>query len=141
MDWKTGFKTELDVRFLSDSEAELLEDLVYESKVAETVFTVPKGFHTDFASVPRAPVAYWLVGNTAHKPAVVHDWLYRTGAVPRDLADAVFCEAMQAVGIIAWRRYAMYLGVRAGGWTAYGAKPGAAPEPMKQTEAIGVVDD
>ena len=52
----------------------LLSDMIYNSKLY-TVIVVPSGFVTDMASVPRLPFAYWLMGDTAHASAVVHDYL------------------------------------------------------------------
>jgi hypothetical protein len=120
-------------RFSSSLEVELIEDdsndgrgtwrltapLVYESDLAGTI-TVPAGFVTDFASVPRVPVAFWLTGDTAHDAAVVHDYLYSTGELPREKADAVLLEAMAVTGIPAWRRYPMYWAVRAFGGRYFG---------------------
>lgn len=80
---------------------------------------VPKGFVTDFASVPRVPIAYWLTGDTAHEAAVLHDYCYSTGLHPRAWCDEMFAAAMQASGVPAWRRALMYAGVRAGGWAAW----------------------
>ena len=80
---------------------------------------VPAGFVTDFASVPRVPLAYWLTGDTAHEAAVLHDYCYSTGLHPRAWCDEMFAAAMEATGIPAWRRALMYAGVRAGGWAAW----------------------
>jgi hypothetical protein len=80
---------------------------------------VPAGFVTDFASVPRVPVAFWLFGDTAHAAAVVHDWLYSTEIFPKDTADSVFYEAMRASGIGFWRARFMYWGVAYGGGAAW----------------------
>lgn len=79
---------------------------------------VPAGFETDFASVPRLPLAYLVAGNTSHKAAVIHDYLYKTQA-PRADADAVFRAAMRAEGVSAWRRGLMWAAVRAFGWAPY----------------------
>lgn len=88
----------------------LIGPISYQTSFGRT-FTVPAGFETDFASVPRLPFAYWLTGNTAHGPAVVHDYLCRTGLVPRELADEVFKEAMHTIGMPRWRVVAMYQAV------------------------------
>lgn len=82
------------------------------------------GFKTDFASVPRLPLAYLLAGNTAHKSAVLHDWLYTKGA-DRQFADQAFLAAMKAEGISGWRRWLMYSAVRAFGWSVYKRREGA----------------
>lgn len=110
-----AFKSRLRTVEEPDGTRTLLKDLVYASVVAETVFRIPKGFNTDFASVPRWPVMFWLFGDTARGPAVVHDFLYRKGIGTRAMADAVFREAMAVAGVPAWRRIPMWLGVRLGG--------------------------
>lgn len=77
--------------------------------------TVPAGFITDFASVPRAPFAYWLAGDTAHASAAVHDYLvrgdYAEGLIDWAGAAFVFREAMCAEGVPPWRRWIMYWAV------------------------------
>lgn len=87
--------------------------LVYES--SDRIYTVPSGFETDFASVPRLPFAYWLTGDSAHAAAVVHDYLYVSKLVDKKTADAVFKEAMDDMGIGWLKRNTMYLAVRAFG--------------------------
>jgi len=109
----------LRVEEIDDTHWRLLEPYAFASAVTGTILLVPAGFVTDFASVPRVPIAYWLVGNTAHGAAVIHDWLYTTGAFPKETADAVFREAMRDAGVPWWRRWMMYLGVRWGGTAAW----------------------
>lgn len=99
----------------------LLADLVFNSAEVGAV-TVPAGYVTDFASVPRLPLMYWLAGDTAHEAAVVHDWLYSEQKVSRDVADRVFREASAASGVAWWRRWLMWAGVRIGGGFAWGDK-------------------
>lgn len=84
----------------------------YESDVAKDIIVVPIGFHTDLASVPRLPLVYWLTGATANEAAVIHDYLYSTQAVSREIADAVLREASELIGVPAWRRQMMWAGVR-----------------------------
>ncbi len=83
--------------------------MVYEGRIVGRV-EVPEGFETDFASVPRLPLAYLLTGDTAHAAAVVHDYLVDTH--PWRRAAEVFREAMVAEGVPAWRRWFMYWAVR-----------------------------
>lgn len=115
------FVTDLSVRLVDDIENEgrgkweLCLPLIYESDIAGKTLTVPLGFKTDFASVPRLPVAYLLAGDTAHESAVVHDFLYTSGDFSRATADDVLLEAMAVTGIPAWRRYTIYYAVRAFG--------------------------
>jgi hypothetical protein len=90
----------------------LLAPLVYYSALLGQLILVPAGFVTDYASVPRAPLTYWLFGGVGDEAAVVHDFLYEKGLVPRDVADAVYGEALAACGVPAWRRGPMVLAVR-----------------------------
>jgi hypothetical protein len=113
-------------RFLTPLRAEksgsvwtILRPLIYDSDVAQRVFIVPEGFVTDFASVPRIPLAFLLTGDSAHEAAVVHDWLYREKTVSRKTADAVFREASGASGEPGWKSWLMWAGVRVGGWMAW----------------------
>lgn len=116
-----GFLTKLRVEKLDNGQWRLLAPLHYESAVAGRIIQVPIGFETDFASVPRLPFMFWLLGDRGHAAAVVHDWLYRTELVSRSMADAVFREALESeVGFLS--RWAMWAGVRIGGWAAYGDK-------------------
>lgn len=87
-------------------------------------------FETDFANVSRVPFFFTLFGDRAHQEAVLHDYLYRTDATPfatRSQANDVFLEAMKERGKGISVRYAMWLGVRCGGWTAYHKKRVADP--------------
>lgn len=103
-----------------DGRWRLVADLLYQSDVVGAVITVPRGFVTDLASVPRLPVVYWLTGGTSNEAAAVHDWLYTTKLVTRAVADRVLREASAATCVPVWRRWLMYWGVRLGGashWT------------------------
>jgi hypothetical protein len=118
------FITDLDVKCINDGAWELDSTLCYQSDLLGLI-KVPLGFQTDFASVPRVPVFFTLFGDRAHREAVLHDYLYRTDSIPvaeRSQADEVFYEAMTERGKGWFVRHAMWLGVRAGGWTAYHKK-------------------
>ena len=118
------FLTEMDVRCIDDGAWILVSDRCYESDLLGLI-TVPAGFQTDFASVPRVPVFYMMFGDRAHRESVLHDFLYRLDAVPpatRSQADDVFLEAMKERGKGFFVRRIMYWGVRVGGWTAYHKK-------------------
>lgn len=97
----------------------LLTDLIYESDVAHRTITVPAGFQTDLASVPRLPLVYLLAGDCARQAAVVHDYLYSTGIVSRSVADEVLREASAITGVPTWRRMLMFAGVRLFGGSHY----------------------
>ena len=114
----------------------LLSDLIYQGvtrvyKLEVPIeVRVPAGFTTDFASVPRLPVAFLLTGDTAQRAATVHDFLYEFGrpcthsalVLTRKQADDLFLQAMTDSGIPRWRRNMMYYAVRAfggGAWRRY----------------------
>jgi hypothetical protein len=122
----SAFLTPLDLRDADntdDGQWTLAAPLVYQSDVAGVTFTVPAGFQTDLASVPRIPIVYELCGDTSSKAAVVHDFLYSTHLVDRATADAVLKEASAVTGVPGWRRWLMWAGVRVGGGSHWIIKP------------------
>ncbi len=78
---------------------------------------VPQLFETDFASVPRLPFVFELYGDRAHKPAILHDYLYSVGGNEKDrtLADMLFRAAMIADGLDEGAANSMFTAVRIGG--------------------------
>lgn len=133
-----AFLTPLLVEELKEPDWRLFADLRYQSDVLGRAVIVPAGFVTDFASVPRVPLAYWLTGGTANKPACIHDWLYRACGAPRADGDAVLKEAMQVIGQPAWRCELMYAAVRAFGAQHY-CKGNGASSGIGNTRALGLV--
>ena len=101
----------------------LLSTFIYDSDVLNARVTVPEGFQTDLASVPRLPVVYLLTGATGNEAAVIHDFLYTSQPCTRKQADDVFHEALLATGVPAWRAWLMWCGVRAGGAGHWKARP------------------
>ena len=82
---------------------------------------VPAGFVTDFASIPRL---FWRVlppTGSYGKAAVIHDYLYRTGAFTRSICDGIFLEAMCELGVPGWKRRVMFRAVRLFGGSSYQA--------------------
>lgn len=80
------------------------------------IWTVPRGFVMDLASIPRPLKSVFNVNGKSRAPAVLHDYLYCTQPVSREEADALFLEAMECRRVIWPSRNAMWAGVRAGGW-------------------------
>jgi hypothetical protein len=120
--------TRLELAPTTDGEWVLTEPLraaVHFKGGAWVILTVPEGFPTDLASVPRLPVLFLLFGGKARVPAVLHDYLYEQGA-DREYADAVFLAAMKDEP--GWRRFLMWAGVRLGGWAYYLNGKATAPE-------------
>jgi len=64
------------------------------------LITVPAGFETDYASVPRLPLMWLIAGDVAHEAAVLHDFLYRIHSLPdvdRKQADECFLALMECI--------------------------------------------
>lgn len=92
---------------------ELRGPLTYESGIYSVPIVVPEGFLTDLASIPF--FARWVLPvNDSHRlAAVVHDYLCRHDGFDRPLADRIFLEAMAVLGVPRWKRWPMFLAVRA----------------------------
>lgn len=80
---------------------------------------VPKGFVTNFASSPS--ITWWVVPpwGTYGPATIVHDWMYWDQRYSRKAADEVFLVAMKQLGTPWWKRWPMYLAVRAWGWRVW----------------------
>lgn len=91
---------------------QLLENLEYDSELTGKKYTVPAGFSSDFATVPRLPLIFALVGNTASAPAALHDYLYWTHVEDRKTSDRIFREAASGENLPKWRVFLLYWGVR-----------------------------
>jgi len=80
---------------------------------------IPKGFVTDFGSVPRV---LWSIVSPIGKCVgayVLHDWLYFTQERSRFVSDAILLEAMEVLGVNRFQRWLVFRGVRLGGWVAW----------------------
>jgi hypothetical protein len=119
---KPGFLSDLEVTLLpGDCIWQIDKPLIYWSDIAG-LLTVPVGFQTDFASVPRLPIVYEAWGDRAHREAVLHDWMYRIDCViPITFSEAnnIFFEAMTARGVRPWIKYPMYWAVCVAGGSSY----------------------
>jgi len=112
------FQCQLHLVYVNGTHWELTAPLVYETNAGD-VFTVPAGFRTDFASIPRPLWAFAPPAGRWGLAAVLHDYAYRTGLVSREEADRLFLDAMADLKVRWVTRWAMYLAVRAAGWAAY----------------------
>lgn len=115
----SAFLTDLLVKEIDDGTWEVRAPLDYQSDFLKSTIEVPFGFKTDFASVPRIPFIFDVLGDIAHQAAVIHDWLYYIGIYSRHDADQVLLEAMTVTGVPLFKRQQIYWGVRIGGWVAW----------------------
>jgi hypothetical protein len=133
------FLTELNLIEIGDKLWRVHESLVYESDLLTRIITdsfgykfnvpgritVPEGFVTDLASVPRVPIIYYFWGGRCHREAVIHDYLYRIDSDPVvsfSMANKVFLEAAKSRGKSLFIRYPMFWGVCLGGIFSYHKK-------------------
>jgi len=89
----------------------------------EVIYSVPTGFKTDFASIPR--VFQNIIGDDEsdiRDASVIHDFLYSTGSVTRLQADRVLQAAMLDLGASKLKAYLVFIAVRLGGSSHYGAE-------------------
>lgn len=78
------------------------------------VIDIPDGFETDFATIPKFLHRWFKPDGPWVKAAVLHDylwWLARTWA-DYQVADTVFLEAMEVLGVDWWVRGTFYHVVR-----------------------------
>lgn len=115
----------------------VLEPFSFYPSPKAVVITVPAGFITDYASIPRF-LWSWLPAWGPYGPAaVVHDYLYylgdtavvpdpRTPEIPtkcnRKVADQIFERGMSAVGVNWFKRKIIYSAVRVFGGPHYNKK-------------------
>lgn len=110
----------------------------------ETI-SVPVGFLTDFASIPRP--LWWLFPRWGRygNAAVIHDYCYWEQHYSRKRADEIFLEAMAVLKVSSITRHTMYLAVRLFGCIAWwlnrykkrvGKSKLAKHLPEKSTETI-----
>jgi len=96
------------------------KELIYVTTL-ENRITIPVGFETDGASIPRA--LWSVIGhpfNGKHvRAATLHDYLYRTQKFSKAKCDKLFLEAMDADDVSWLRRHLMYWGVKFFGSAAY----------------------
>lgn len=114
------FESPLDVRWVrgSKDKAILLRSLDYKTHQGIYI-SVPKGFETDFASIPRIFRIFFSKTGKYRDAAVLHDYLYKYqgfGFWSRAGADKVFLQAMQDLGVGWTTRHAIHKAVRIGGW-------------------------
>ena len=119
----SSFTKPLIVRHINGTSWELMETFEYYLENGEEIVRVPKGFITDFASIPRL---FWsFIGHPTGrygKAAIVHDWCYFKRVFTRKKCDQIFEEAMEVLGVNWFKRKAMYFSVRAFGWIPWRKK-------------------
>ena len=100
----------------------ITEDMTYIIGKTTERITVPKGFVTDFASIPQA---LWSLGLTPQaqysRAAIVHDYLYWTQGCTREQSDRLLVIAMKESNVSTFDEKVVYKGVDKGGKKAWKA--------------------
>jgi hypothetical protein len=77
------------------------------------MISIPAGFVTDLATVPRVFWSLFPPDDPQYSAAcVLHDYLCTYHGFNQRVADAFFLEALQLLGVPWWKRIAMYYAVR-----------------------------
>jgi hypothetical protein len=84
---------------------------------------VPKGYRTDFASIPRIFQGLFNAVNDIAPASIAHDWCYSIELFERSICDQVLYDAMRVNSIGFLRAKTVWSAVRAGGWTAWPHDP------------------
>jgi len=108
------------VKDLMNGKFELVGDYVYQ--IEEYSIRVPKGFVTDYASIPRIFRPIVLPYGKHSGASVVHDYLYSKGCdldIERKKADKIFLEILKEEGVNPILARLMYIAVRIFGKIRY----------------------
>lgn len=98
----------------------LIENVLYQVGKSSITIQVPKGFVTDFASIPQVLWSFGLSPNGPYsKAAIIHDYLYWTQLCSREQADNILMIAMKESEVSAFKRGLIWAGVRLGGSGAW----------------------
>lgn len=82
------------------------------SEDSNEIITVPKGFMTDFASVPRL---FWIIlppDGRYTQAAVLHDYILKIKLYSYSKSDRIMLEAMTVLKVSWWKRHLMYRALR-----------------------------
>lgn len=125
--------------FADNKDWALIEDLDYQIGDSNVHVVVPKGFVTDFASIPPTLSAVGLSSNgTYSKAAVVHDYLYWVEICTRQQSDRLLLIAMKESGVGVTKQSEIYAGVRVFGEAAW--KQNAAEKSSGMPRVIPAAD-
>ena len=126
----------LKVNIIKEDMFILLEDVTVEALGYR--IRVKKGFDFDAASIPKWLWSIYgspLNGNYV-VASLIHDGLYASQKLPRELADAIFLDLMKQHDVGYIKRQTMYYAVRSAGWYAW--KKHEEPEIEEYKEFIDV---
>lgn len=109
----SSFTSPAVVEILNSYDFRLVKDFEFyiDNEQGEKI-TVPEGYITDFASVPRV---FWSVippVGKYTKACIIHDYMYDNAIKTKKEADLIFYDAMKVLKVPKWKRLTMYYAVR-----------------------------
>ena len=113
------FHNYLDIRILGDRKYQVLSPMKYEDHEIE--IEILSGFIFNGGNVPKIlwSIIECPIGGKASRPFALHDILYGTKFVSRYMADRILYRSLLDEGVDRAEAISIYLGVRAGGSSAY----------------------
>lgn len=117
-----SFTSDLIIKYIDGKNWIVQEPFSYRvgSSNSNEIITVPIGYITDFASIPR--IFWFIIGHPSEKygkAAVIHDLLYTNHIYSRKRSDEIFYEAMGVLKVKLWKRKVIYRAVRMFGYWSY----------------------
>ena len=122
--YMSSFTSDLIVKKVGDMIWEVYTPFEYHvgKEDSTDIIKVPKGFQSDFASIPRL---FWMIlppDGEYTGASIIHDFLYFIQDRSRVTCDKIFLEAMLVLGVSLWKRRIMYRAVRLFGWMPWNNK-------------------
>jgi hypothetical protein len=112
---------------------ELREDYIINIPVLNVTVLIPRGFRTDFASIPKAFHFALKPGGILLIPAIVHDWIYRHRfvlgpggeVIRKDITRSVADDIFRRMGVLQTGMHGVvgsaYYALKAFGWIGWSA--------------------
>ena len=115
------FTEPLNIDLLDENKWQLQKSFEYHVGCypSKEIIIVPRGFITDFASIPRI---FWNIlppTGKYGKAAIIHDWCYSSAIYTRKKSDKIFLEGMKVLNVKKWKYTIMYYTVRYFGFVAW----------------------
>lgn len=108
-----GVFTTCDVRVLADDGLFMvIKPCVYKRGAYQ--YTVPAGFTTDFASIPRPLRGIFKLNGKSRIPSIFHDHMLCNNYKTRAEADRLFRQMLKDVGMDHWKAQIYFIGVTIG---------------------------
>lgn len=93
----------------------------YESPIYR--IKIPKGYLTDFASIPRVFQGIFDAVNDVAPASIAHDWCYSIELFERSICDRILYDGLRVNGVGLLRAKTIWSAVRMGGWTSWRHDP------------------